>query len=316
MGEDEPTQRGKEKASEGERRAFEGETESSERSGSRRRFLQAIGAASAIAGVGLAGAQETTTEGGEGEGQGTTTEAGGEQATTVADEATPIVLGGRTSYWLGLAPPPIEGEQNPTLQLREGERYRLVWVNLDGERHELHLEDGEGTVVHRTEASERVGVARSVAFETDESLAGYRCEYHPEQMVGSVELGEGFETTTEETTEDTTIQGEGEVVDVAVGPEGEYLRFVPEEAEISVGDAVRWTFESEGHNVTAKPEASTKVELPEGAEPFATYEGNRSFMVMQVGETFEHTFTVPGTYVYVCAPHADQGMVGRVIVTE
>jgi plastocyanin len=271
---------------------------------SRRRFLQSVGAASALVGAGgLAGAQETTEE----DGQETTPQA--------RDDVTTIVLGGRTSYWLGLTPSPIEGEQNPTLKLREGEQYRLVWVNLDGMRHELHLEDDEGNVVHRTEAAERVGATRSVTFEADESLAGYRCEYHPEQMVGSVELGEGFETTTEETT--TAEDGaDGEITEVAVGPEGEYLRFVPEEVEISVGDAVRWTFESEGHNVTAKPEASTKVELPEGVEPFATYEGNRSFMVVEVGETFEHTFTVPGTYVYVCAPHSDQGMVGRVIVSE
>jgi plastocyanin len=105
-------------------------------------------------------------------------------------------------------------------------------------------------------------------------------------------------------------------VDVAVGPEGSYLRFVPEEVEISVGDTVRWTAESEGHNVSCRPDADRRVELPEEAEPFATYEGNRSFMVMQVGETFEHTFTVPGTYVYVCVPHAGQGMVGRVVVSE
>lgn len=292
--------------------------------GSRRRFLRAVGAASALAGVGgLAGAQETTEQDGGG-----TTESGGETETTARgqDDATTVVLGGRTSYWLGLAPAPIEGQRNPTLRLREGERYRLVWVNLDGERHELLVEDGDENAVHRTEAAEEVGATRSVAFEADESLARYRCEYHPERMVGEVELGEGFETTTgeaETTTEGdetTTAEGEtggdGEVAEVAAGPEGDYLRFVPEEVEISVGDTVRWTFESEGHNVTAKPEADRRVELPEDAEPFATYEGNRSFMVVEVGATFEHTFSVPGTYVYVCAPHADQGMVGRVVVSE
>ncbi|WP_137287590.1 YbhB/YbcL family Raf kinase inhibitor-like protein [Halorussus salinisoli] len=130
------------------------------------------------------------------------------------------------------------------------------------------------------------------------------------QYVGQYERS--AETTADG--ERTTTPAGGETVDVAVGPEGNYLNFVPEEVEISVGDTVRWTFESEGHNVTAKPEASTKVQLPEGAEPFATYEGNRSFMVVEVGEMFEHTFSVPGTYVYVCAPHADQGMVGRVVV--
>jgi plastocyanin len=123
--------------------------------------------------------------------------------------------------------------------------------------------------------------------------------------------------STEETeVSEGSAEGSGETVDVAVGPEGQTLKFVPEEVEISVGDTVRWTAESEGHNVSFKPDAHSKVELPEGAEPFATYEGDRSFMVMEVGETLEHTFAVPGTYVYVCVPHAGQGMVGRVIVSE
>jgi plastocyanin len=318
----------------------------------RRRFLQALGAASAVAGAGgVASAQNTT------EGEETTTEDGAEgtattegDQTTVAEDATTIVLGGRTDYWLGLAPKAIEGEQNPTLQLREGEPYRLVWVNLDGVEHELVVEgseradgedtegeDGEGESgedgtteagedLVATDSTEEVGATASVTFTAGEAMAEYYCEYHPEQMRGLVELGEGFQTTTEaetetedgETTaedEDTTVAS-GEITDVAVGPDGQYLKFVPEEVEISVGDTVRWTAESEGHNVSAKEEAASQVELPEGAEPFSSYEGSRSFLVMQVGETFEHTFSVPGTYVYVCAPHASEGMVGRVVVNE
>ena len=291
----------------------------------RRRFLQALGAASAVAGAGgVAGAQETTTGSEEttadGEGEKTTT-GEGDQTTTVAGDATPIVLGGRTEYWLGLAPKPIAGDRNPTLQLREGERYRLVWLNLDGVEHELVVEDGEGEQLVATDSNEEVGATASVSFTASEEMAQYYCEYHPEQMRGSVELGEGFETTAEtedgtETAGEETTATEGEVTDVAVGPDGQYLNFVPEEVEISVGDAVRWTAESEGHNVTAKEEAATQVAIPEGAEPFSSYEGSRSFLVMQVGETFEHTFTVPGTYVYVCAPHASEGMVGRVVVNE
>ncbi|WP_238392163.1 plastocyanin/azurin family copper-binding protein [Halorussus amylolyticus] len=283
-----------------------------------------MGAATALTGTGaIAGAQETTTE------EETTATDDGE--TTTASDATPIVLGARTSGWYGLAPASLEGEQNPTLALRAGEPYRLVWINLDGEEHEWHLEDEAGNVGDRTESARQVGATREVVFEASEQTTAYRCEFHPEQMVGTVELGGGFETTaeSEETTadgetatdEETTEDGEttasgGGVTEVAVGPEGQYLRFVPEEVEISVGDTVRWTAESEGHNVSAKPEASSKVELPDGAEPFATYEGSRSFMVMEVGETYEHTFTTPGTYVYVCVPHAGQGMVGTVVVTE
>lgn len=102
-------------------------------------------------------------------------------------------------------------------------------------------------------------------------------------------------------------------VEVSVGPEGR-LRFEPETVEVVGGGTVRWTFESPGHNVTTKPGASEKIRLPEGAEPFASYEGDQHFSVNEVGTTFEHTFSVPGEYVYVCAPHADQGMVGTVVV--
>lgn len=128
----------------------------------------------------------------------------------------------------------------------------------------------------------------------------------------------GGGTTTGTTTGGTTTAGTttgGNVVDVQAGPEGR-LRFVPEDVDVSVGDTVRWTFLSPGHNVTSKPGADPKCKNPSGAEPFASYEGDAHYSVDPEGSTYEHTFTVPGEYVYVCAPHADQGMVGTVTVTE
>lgn len=102
---------------------------------------------------------------------------------------------------------------------------------------------------------------------------------------------------------------------VDVGPE-KRLRFDPEEIEVSVGETIEWVARSVGHNVTSHPGASPKCENPEGAEPFASYEGDSHFAIMDVGERFTHEFTVPGEYVYVCAPHAGQGMVATVIVSE
>jgi plastocyanin len=32
------------------------------------------------------------------------------------------------------------------------------------------------------------------------------------------------------------------------------------------------------------------------------------------GNTYQHTFTVPGTYRYFCQPHESNGMVGEVVV--
>jgi plastocyanin len=128
---------------------------------------------------------------------------------------------------------------------------------------------------------------------------------------GGEEEQDGGETAEDEGGE----QEESSVTEVDVGPE-KRLRYEPEEVEISVGDTVRWTARSEGHNVTSHPDASPKCENPDGTEPFTSYEGDDHFAIMEVGETFEHEFTVPGEYVYVCTPHAGQGMVGTVMVTE
>lgn len=126
-------------------------------------------------------------------------------------------------------------------------------------------------------------------------------------------------TATESMTTDPTATDRSEspnrTADVAAGPEGR-LRFDPDEVEIAVDDAVRWTFESAGHNVTSKPGASNRVRNPPEAEPFATYEGDDHFSLVEPDETFTHTFTVPGEYVYVCTPHVSEGMVGSVIVAE
>ena len=123
------------------------------------------------------------------------------------------------------------------------------------------------------------------------------------------------DTESSPTTEAQTTTAGSSVTNVAVGPE-KRLRFEPEEIEISVGDTVAWEAMSTGHNVTSDKGASSKCKNPEGAEPFKSYEGDEHFSVMEVGDVFEHEFTVAGEYVYVCAPHAGQGMVGTVVVTE
>jgi plastocyanin len=278
---------------------------------SRRGILRALGGASALA------AAPALAEVGAGE--------------TQADRTT-IVLGARRDYWLGLQPRAIEGQRNPALQLRQGDRYRVVWVNLDGERHRFRLLDGGGNAVSRTRAADRQGATRATRFRAREALAGYECQFHPEEMRGAVELGEGFPTTTVQTTAETTAEetttetgettteagggADGDVAVVDVGPSGQYFRFVPERVEIPVGGTVRWEFKSAGHNVSCRPEVARQVSLPEGAEPFSSYPEGESFRVVSEGETYEHTFETPGEYTYVCVPHVGEGMIGTVVVTE
>lgn len=270
---------------------------------SRRQFLVLGLAGVGASTVGFVGTGKTQTPGPQ---TPTPTPAGTAPGTPTPEAGpTSIVLGARSDYWLGLTPRVIEGAENPTLRLQPGTRYELTWINLDGAKHRFIVVDSAGNELVSTPVTAEVGATRSVTLTAADQMARYRDEFHPKQAHGDVELGQGFGGNTG-----------GQTVDVEVGPDGAYLQFVPDSVTISVGDTVRWTAKSLGHNVSTRPEAASQVQLPAQAEPFASYPAGEEWRVLEVGQTFEHTFTVPGQYVYVCVPHADQGMVGTVNVTE
>jgi plastocyanin len=89
------------------------------------------------------------------------------------------------------------------------------------------------------------------------------------------------------------------------------LRFKPARVVVHAGDTVEWQNPSTmPHTVTAdarRAAAGKVVVLPPGAAPFDSGE-------IAPGGSYRHTFTVPGTYKYICVPHAALGMVGQVIV--
>jgi plastocyanin len=88
-------------------------------------------------------------------------------------------------------------------------------------------------------------------------------------------------------------------------------RFHPEKVVIKKGETVKWTNNAKTlHSVDADPAAAQKkgdVSLPKGAKPF-----DSGFL--QPGMSYEHTFTVPGTYKYTCLPHEKDGMNGVIVV--
>jgi plastocyanin len=90
------------------------------------------------------------------------------------------------------------------------------------------------------------------------------------------------------------------------------FEFVPKHITIMAGQSVEWnnTAALETHTVTADPSLAKEkadVTLPSGAEPFNS--GS-----LKPGETFRHTFTIPGTYRYFCIPHEQMGMIAEVEV--
>jgi len=99
--------------------------------------------------------------------------------------------------------------------------------------------------------------------------------------------------------------------------------FVPATVEIPAGETLVWYNNNDRpHTVTAYDD-----EMPESADFFASggfdstsaaVEGYENSLggTVDPGETYEHTFAVPGTYRYFCIPHEAGGMIGVVTVSE
>jgi len=89
------------------------------------------------------------------------------------------------------------------------------------------------------------------------------------------------------------------------------LAFQPNLITIKVGQSVEWeNVGNEVHHATSDPSLAIKpieVRNPPGAEPF-----DSGFL--RPGETFTHTFTVPGEYRYTCVVHEAKGMIGTIVV--
>jgi plastocyanin len=88
-------------------------------------------------------------------------------------------------------------------------------------------------------------------------------------------------------------------------------KFVPLTVTIQKGDTVEWINNAASlHSVTTNPAVAQDpkdVSAPAGAKPF-----DSGFMTP--GAKWSYTFTVPGTYKYLCLPHEKDHMVGVVVV--
>jgi hypothetical protein len=75
---------------------------------------------------------------------------------------------------------------------------------------------------------------------------------------------------------------------------------------------VRWLNQANVHTSTAyhRDNDAHALRIPEAAEPWD------SGYLVDPGDRFEVTLTVPGVYDYFCSPHEMAGMVGRIIVGQ
>jgi plastocyanin len=89
--------------------------------------------------------------------------------------------------------------------------------------------------------------------------------------------------------------------------------FQPVQTNIKVGETVEWeNVGNEVHHATSDPALAIKrseVTNPPGAQPF-----DSGFL--KPGESFSHTFSVPGVYRYTCVVHEAKGMTGEIVVQK
>ena len=88
-------------------------------------------------------------------------------------------------------------------------------------------------------------------------------------------------------------------------------KFMPMTITVQKGDTVEWINNAESlHSVTTNPAVAQDpkdVSAPKDAKPF-----DSGFM--PPGAKWSYTFTVPGTYKYLCLPHEKDKMIGVVVV--
>ncbi|TRT61964.1 MAG: plastocyanin [Microcystis aeruginosa Ma_QC_C_20070703_M131] len=103
-----------------------------------------------------------------------------------------------------------------------------------------------------------------------------------------------------------TASAAAETFTVKMGGDAGTLQFDPPALTIKAGDTVKWVNNKlSPHNIVFD---STKV--PEAQASKLSHKG----LAFSAGESFESTFSEPGTYTYYCEPHRGAGMVGTITV--
>ena len=93
-------------------------------------------------------------------------------------------------------------------------------------------------------------------------------------------------------------------------PLGTTVWFDPIGIMVAPGTTVRWMVHANVHTTAAYHPRNDhhSLRIPEKAEPWDSH------FLVNPGDHFSITLTVPGVYDYFCAPHEAAGMVGRIVV--
>jgi plastocyanin len=167
------------------------------------------------------------------------------------------------------------------------------------------------------------------------TTAGYRAQGEREWTVVR-ERGEALAQSAPTVTEPLPGDAVNYYISSGFGAnEASVMRFLPQELVIHVGDTVTWVQSDpqEMHTVTFAdadaPPALTSVETPPLGPPVTVLDpqatqpqggpvhrgvGYYNSGIMQPFARYTLTFLQPGTYSYVCIPHASLGQIGTIVV--
>lgn len=160
----------------------------------RRRFLTIAGSGALVGVSGcLSDANESPEEGVEDNPGETPTDDPEEESESDTEwaDVDEFYFEGRIEAWTGIEPAMIEGEDNPTVVLFEGEEYDFRWVNEDGAIHNLEIRDENDEVIdeYATDYLDIEGEEEALEnVVASLEMATYVCVFHQETQVGNIEV--------------------------------------------------------------------------------------------------------------------------------
>lgn len=96
---------------------------------------------------------------------------------------------GQVQHWTGVEPGIIDGEENPTITLIDGQEYDFSWVNVDGVTHNLEIRDENDAVIedYQSDSVGEEGEEASIeGLVATEEMVTYICQYHESTQVGDI----------------------------------------------------------------------------------------------------------------------------------
>jgi plastocyanin len=105
-----------------------------------------------------------------------------------AAQAETYRFGGEVAAWNGRAPATIEGTTNPTIELEAGTEYEFWFENVDGQPHNMTIQDEAGSTIVQSELITNEGATASVTFTATSAMTTYICTIHPTTMIGDLEV--------------------------------------------------------------------------------------------------------------------------------